>query len=122
MGGSDLFTGTLDLLILRTLEHGSMHAYGVGRRLRDGSEGILDVAEGVLYPALHRLEERGLLEAAWARSESGRRAKFYALTRRGRKHLIAELDGWRRLNGAVLGVLGPDALGHRVGDAHGGDA
>jgi transcriptional regulator len=121
MGGSDLFTGTLDLLILRTLERGSQHAYGVGRRLRDGSDGILDVAEGVLYPALHRLEERRLVEASWARSESGRRAKYYALTRRGRTHLRAGLDGWRRLNGAVLGVLGPDTRGDQV-DGVGGDA
>jgi transcriptional regulator len=111
MGGSDLFTGTLDLLILRTLEGGAQHAYGVGRRLREGSEGVLDVAEGVLYPALHRLEERGLLEASWARSASGRRAKYYALTGRGRRHLARELEVWRRLNGAVLGVLDAGATG-----------
>jgi transcriptional regulator len=111
MGGSDLFRGTLDLLILRTLEGGAQHAYGVGRCLRDGSEGVLEVAEGVLYPALHRLEERGLLEASWARSESGRRAKFYALTGKGRKHLARELELWRRLNGAVLGVLDGEAAG-----------
>ncbi len=115
MGGSDLFTGTLDLLILRTLEHGAQHAYGVGKGLREGSDGILDVAEGVLYPALHRLEERGLLEASWARSESGRRARYYALTRRGRTHLRAELEGWHRLNGAVLGVLGPGAPRNDLG-------
>lgn len=109
MGGSDLFTGTLDLLILRTLEHEAMHAYGVGRRLRRGSEGVLDVAEGVLYPALHRLEERGLLVASWARSESGRRAKYYELTARGRKRLAEGLDAWARLNRAVRGVLDPAA-------------
>jgi PadR family transcriptional regulator PadR len=106
VGGSDLFTGTLDLLILRILQHGPEHAYGVGRRLRDGSEGVLDVAEGVLYPALHRLEERGLLRASWAKSESGRRAKYYELTKRGRDHLASELDGWTRLNRAVRNVLG----------------
>ncbi len=114
MGGSDLFTGTLDLLVLRMLEHGSMHAYGIGVRLREGSGGVLDVAEGVLYPALHRLEERGLLEGSWARSDSGRRAKYYALTGRGRAHLIAELEGWRRLDGAVRRVLDAGAAG---GDA-----
>lgn len=107
MGGSDLFTGTLDLLILRTLEHEPMHAYGVGRRLREGSAGLLDVAEGVLYPALHRLEERRLVEGTWAASESGRRAKFYGLTRAGRKHLASRLARWARLNEAVREVLDP---------------
>lgn len=114
MGGSDLFTGTLDLLILRTLDHASMHAYGVGRRLREGSDGVLDVAEGVLYPALHRLEERGLLAGTWAQSESGRRAKYYALTRKGRAHLVRGLDGWARLDRAVRDVLDPAVSG---GDA-----
>lgn len=107
MGGSDLFTGTLDLLILRTLENEAQHAYGVGRVLREGSAGVLDVAEGVLYPALHRLEERGWVQASWAPSESGRRAKYYALTRKGRKHLTAELTRWKRLDGAVRDVLDP---------------
>lgn len=116
MGGSDLFTGTLDLLILRTLQGEAMHAYGVGRRLREGSEGVLDVAEGVLYPALHRLEERGLLKASWARSESGRRAKYYTLTTKGRDHLAAELEGWHRLDRAVRDVLDP-ATGTRGGEA-----
>jgi len=114
MGGSDLFTGTLDLLILRTLEASAQHAYGVGRRLREGSEGVLEVAEGVLYPALHRLEERGLLAASWDRSETGRRAKYYALTTKGRRYLARELQQWRRLNGAVLDVLDTGAPG---GDA-----
>lgn len=106
MGGSDLFTGTLDLLVLRILQHGPEHAYGVGRRLREGSEGVLDVAEGVLYPALHRLEERGLLRGSWAKSESGRRARYYELTNRGRDHLASEMEGWARLNRAVHEVLG----------------
>jgi len=111
MGGSDLFTGTLDLLILRTLEPEARHAYGVGRVLREGSEGVLEVAEGVLYPALHRLEARGFLKASWGPSESGRRAKFYALTREGRAHLAAELEKWKRLEGAVRDVLDSAASG-----------
>ncbi len=114
MGGSDLFTGTLDLLILRVLEAGPRHAYALGRRLREGSAGVLDVAEGVLYPALHRLEERGLLEGSWAKSESGRRAKYYTLTGKGRDHLACGLEGWTRLDEAVRDVLGATSRG---GDA-----
>ena len=72
MGGSDLYSGTLDLLILRTLVAEEMHAYGIGRIPRDTSSGVLEVAEGVLYPALHRLEAKGLVRARWARSGPGR--------------------------------------------------
>ena len=111
MSGSDLFTGTLELLVLRTLEHEPMHGFGVGRRLRNGSSHVLDVAEGVLYPALHRLEERGLLDASWGRSETGRRAKFYRLTPRGRTRLREAEAEWRRFTGAVDGVLQAPAEG-----------
>jgi PadR family transcriptional regulator PadR len=105
MGGSDLFTGTLDLLILRTLKHRAMHAYGVGKILRDRSRGELDVAEGVLYPALHRLEARGLLTARWAKTDAGRRAKYYEVTAKGRAHLAQATEGWERFTGAVKAVL-----------------
>lgn len=107
MSGSDLFTGTLELLILRTLDREPMHGFGVGRVLREDSSGVLDVAEGVLYPALHRLEARGLLRAEWGRSESGRRAKFYNLTADGRARLAEAEAGWRRFSGAVDGILAP---------------
>ncbi len=107
MSGSDLFTGTLELLILRTVQTEAMHGFGVGRVLRENSSGVLDVAEGVLYPALHRMEERGLLAATWGRSESGRRAKFYALTAQGRRRLEDAEAEWRRFTGAVETVLRP---------------
>ncbi len=107
MGGSDLFTGTLELLILRTLGHEATHGFGVGRVLREGSSGVLDVAEGVLYPALHRLEERGLVTADWRRTDRGRRAKFYELTAAGRDRLRAAEQEWRRHTAAVDGILAP---------------
>ena len=105
MAGSDLYTGTLNLLILRTLSAGDQHGYGVGQALKRTSNGVLDVAEGVLYPALHRLEEKGLLEAYWAKSETGRRAKFYRLTRRGHTELDRSAEGWERITQAVRSVL-----------------
>ncbi len=106
MSGSDLFTGTLDLLILRTLEAEALHGYGVGKSLRDRSGGVLAIEEGALYPALHRLERRGLLESAWGRTETGRRAKFYRPTAQGLEHLATELERWSEFNGAVTLVLG----------------
>jgi PadR family transcriptional regulator PadR len=105
MPGSDLFTGTLDLLILRTVAAGPAHGYGIGVALRDTSNGVVDVAEGVLYPALHRLEESGLLEHEWARTDSGRRAKFYALTDLGEERLKQATRRWERLSNAVRAVL-----------------
>lgn len=107
MSGSDLFTGTLELLILRTLQTEAMHGYGVGQALRATSSGILDVAEGVLYPALHRMEEKGLLNSAWGKSESGRRAKFYSLTSAGTKQLESATHGWATYIEAVQSVLQP---------------
>lgn len=101
MGGSDLFTGTLELLILRVLAARPMHGFGVGRILRETSSGVLDVAEGVLYPALHRLEARGLIGADWGRTEAGRRAKFYRLTARGTQRLEEIESEWARFRGAV---------------------
>lgn len=112
MSGSDLFTGTLELLILRTLAGTPLHGYAVGRWIRETSAGALDVEEGALYPALHRLERRGLLEARWGRTETGRRAKFYELTAEGRSHLAAERDRWSEYTRAVDSVLtvpGPES-------------
>ncbi len=106
MSGSDLFTGTLDLLILRTLQEEPLHGYAVGKHLRDRSKGVLDVEEGALYPALHRLERRGLLSSEWGRTETNRRAKFYSLTRAGLEHLEAESARWSGFSEAVRAVLG----------------
>lgn len=111
MGGSDLFTGTLELLILRVLAAGAMHGFGVGRILRETSSGVLDVAEGVLYPALHRLRARGLIGADWGRTEAGRRAKYYHLTAKGTTRL-AEIEAeWARFRGAVDDVQLPSTGG-----------
>jgi transcriptional regulator len=106
MGGSDLFSGTLDLLIMRAVASGPLHGYAIGRRLRDGSGGVLDVEEGALYPALHRLEGQGYLKASWGKSETGRRAKFYRQTAEGRRYLERSVRRWRKLAGAVEAVLG----------------
>jgi transcriptional regulator len=105
MSGSDLFTGTLDLLILRMLRDGDRHGYDVGRILRRVSEGVLDVGEGVLYPALHRLEARGLLASRWGPSDTGRRARYYELTRRGAEVLDSRTRDWDGFSAAIQSVL-----------------
>jgi PadR family transcriptional regulator, regulatory protein PadR len=101
----DLLQGTLDLLILKALARGALHGYGVAERIHDSSQDVLRVEEGALYPALHRLELRGLLSAEWGTSENNRRAKYYALTAAGRKQLAQETEYWRRMTGAVARVL-----------------
>ena len=101
----DLLQGTLDLLILKALARGAMHGYGVAEWIHESSEDVLRVEEGALYPALHRLELRGLLSAEWGTSENHRRAKYYALTAVGRKRLAEETEYWRRMSGAVARVL-----------------
>ncbi|HSM03776.1 MAG TPA: PadR family transcriptional regulator [Longimicrobiales bacterium] len=106
MSGSDLFTGTLDLLILRTVLGDPLHGYAIGKSIREGSDGILSVEEGALYPALHRLERRDLLESAWGRTDTGRRAKFYRVTEAGRAHLSSESRRWEAFSGAVATILG----------------
>ena len=106
MSGSDLFTGTLDMLVLKTLRDDPMHGYAIGRVIRESSQGVLSVEEGALYPALHRLQARGLLDALWGRTETGRRAKFYQLTKDGRRHLEAETTRWNEYSGAVTAILG----------------
>ncbi|HEX9887393.1 MAG TPA: PadR family transcriptional regulator [Longimicrobiales bacterium] len=105
MSGSDLFTGTLELLVLRTLTGGPLHGYAIGKQIREGSEGVLDVEEGALYPALHRLDRKGLLRSAWGRTDTGRRAKFYRLTEAGAGQLDAEARRWTEYSDAVRSVL-----------------
>src|ERR1700675_440175 len=101
----DLLQGTLDLLILKALAKGAMHGYGVAEWIHESSQDVLRVEEGALYPALHRLELRGLLSAEWGTSNNNRRAKYYALTTVGRKRLTEETEYWRRMSGAVARVL-----------------
>lgn len=101
----DLLQGTLDLLILRTLEPGPMHGWGIGQRIQQVSEDVLRVNQGSLYPALYRLEREGWIAADWGASENNRRARFYRLTRAGRKQLEQETENWRRLAAAVARIL-----------------
>ncbi|MEO6236791.1 MAG: PadR family transcriptional regulator [Vicinamibacterales bacterium] len=102
---SDLLQGTLDLLILRTLMGDPMHGWGISLRIQQLSQDVLQVNQGSLYPALHRLEQQGLIEAEWGNSENNRQAKFYRLTREGRKSLAEEQKNWQRLSSAVARVL-----------------
>src|ERR671937_211808 len=102
---SDLPQGTLDLLILKIAALGPVHGYAIAQRLQQVSRDVVQVPQGSLYPALHRLENRGLLTADWKETETGRDAKFYRLTRKGRKHLDAETASWRRLSDAVALIL-----------------
>ena len=103
---SDLPQGTLDLLILKIIAVQPVHGYAIAQRLGQVSRGVVQVPEGSLYPALHRLENRGLLAAEWKETETGREAKFYRLTRKGRKQLEVEAASWQRLIEAVGLVLG----------------
>lgn len=101
----DLLQGTLDLLILRTLVTGPKHGWAVSERIQQISEDVLQVNQGSLYPALHRLEQQGWIKAEWGISELGRRARFYQLTQMGRKQLEVEADQWSRLTRAIGKVL-----------------
>ena len=105
MAGSNLFSGTLDLLILRALSWGPLHGYAIGRWIRQASEEVLKIEEGALYPALHRLEKKGWLVADWGLTETNRQAKFYRLSRRGREQLRAEVARWNEHATAVHAVL-----------------
>jgi PadR family transcriptional regulator, regulatory protein PadR len=102
---SDLPQGTLDLLILRMVAHGPIHGYAIAQRIQQISREALQIQQGSLYPALHRLEYKKLLAAEWAESESGRKAKFYKLTAKGRAHLRSETEDWARLTEAVALIL-----------------
>jgi PadR family transcriptional regulator PadR len=102
---TDLLQGTLDMLILKTLAPGQEHGWAIAQRIQQMSNDVLQVGQGSLYPALHRLEYRGWIRAEWGASENNRRARFYSLTAAGRKQLNAELENWERLTGAVNLVL-----------------
>jgi PadR family transcriptional regulator, regulatory protein PadR len=102
---NDLVQGTLDLLILRTLAAQPMHGWAIAKRIQQISQEVLRVQQGSLYPALHRLEQQGWIRAKWAESETGRQAKFYALTAAGRKQLEQEAANWNRLSAAINLVI-----------------
>jgi transcriptional regulator len=102
---TDLLQGTLDLLILRTLSQGPKHGFGVAKCIEDTSHGALQVGEGSLYPALHRLEHKGLIESEWGRTEGNRRARFYSITESGEAQLESEEQQWRRYAVAVELIL-----------------
>jgi len=102
---SDLPQGTLDLLVLKVLALGPLHGYGIAHRLQQLSNDVVQVQQGTLYPALHRLENRGLLASEWKMSDTGREAKFYKLTRKGRLAMDSEEASWRRLSDAVGLIL-----------------
>jgi len=98
---SDLLQGTLDLLILKTLWREPLHGWGISKKIQQLSDEVLSVQQGSLYPALHRLEQQGWIEAEWKDTDLGRSAKFYALTREGKQQLERELESWKRLSSAV---------------------
>jgi len=102
---SELLHGTLETLVLKTLAGGRRHGYGIARAIEDATDGVVDVEEGSLYPALYRMEHRGLVEAEWGVSELGRRAKFYRITVRGRRQLASQTAEWARFAGAISKVL-----------------
>ena len=101
----DLVQGTLDLLILKILALEPLHGWAISQRLTQVSGDVLQVSDGSLYPALHKLEQQGWIKATWKPTENNRRAKFYALTRPGRKHLERETANWSRLSSAITGVV-----------------
>ena len=114
MSGSDryqnrieLLQGTLDMMILRTLQWGAQHGHGVGQAIRASSQNALQIERGSLYPALHRLERQGWIESEWKMTENKQRAKYYRLTRAGRKQLASEQSRWKRLVEAVTRVMRP---------------
>ena len=102
---SDLLPGTLDMLILRTLQKEALHGWAISERIQQISEDVLQITQGSLYPALHRLEHQGWIEAEWAVSELGRRAKYYQLTTTGRRQLTAETREWERMSNAIGRVM-----------------
>jgi PadR family transcriptional regulator PadR len=106
---SDVLQGTLDLMVLKTLDTmGSMHGYGIAQRIQQVSGNLLQLNQGTLYPALLRLEQRGWISSKWGTSENNRRARFYGLTRSGKKQLQKEAEGWHRIVGVMGRVLGSE--------------
>ena len=106
-GTIGLLQGTLDMMILRTLERGPQHGHGIGLAIRTGSDEFLHIERGSLYPALHRLEEQGWIDAQWKMSEHNQRAKYYRLTPAGRKQLAIETSRWERMVLAIARVMRP---------------
>ena len=102
---TDLLQGTLDMLILRAIANEPQHGWAIAQRIQQVSNDVLQIGQGSLYPALHRLEYKGWIRAEWGASENNRKARFYSLTKSGRKQLDAELENWNRLTGAVNLVL-----------------
>jgi transcriptional regulator len=103
----ELLKGTLDMLILRTLQRGSQHGHGIGQAIRQTSADLLQIERGSLYPALHRLEARGLISSEWKNSDLNRRAKYYRLTPAGKKQLVTEQSKWKLLVRAITRVMRP---------------
>ena len=103
----ELLQGTLDMLILRTLQWGAQHGHGIGQAIRQSSADLLKIERGSLYPALHRLERQGLIASEWKASEMNRRAKYYRLTAAGRKHLVTEQSKWKLLVKTIARVMRP---------------
>lgn len=101
----DLLQGTLDLLVLKVLSGGQLHGYRIAQRIHELSDDVLRIEEGSLYPALYRMEQKGLIASEWGLSENNRQAKFYRLTRKGRQDMNAENESWTRLSSAVSRVL-----------------
>ena len=102
---TDLLQGTLDLLVLKILAHGPQHGYGIAQKILVMSRQVLEVQQGSLYPALHRLERKGMVKSEWRESDAGRMAKFYALTKAGRKHLSDQREQWAKYASAINWVL-----------------
>ncbi|HEX8184315.1 MAG TPA: PadR family transcriptional regulator [Blastocatellia bacterium] len=102
---SDLLQGTLDMLILKTLALEPMHGWGISQRIQQISQDVLSINQGSLYPALYRLEQQGWITSEWGSSENNRQAKFYSLTRTGRKQLAEETENWERLSAAIAKIL-----------------
>lgn len=107
---SELLQGTLDMLVLKALQLGAMHGWGITERLEQGSKQLLQVGQGSLYPALYRLERQGFIASEWGTSENNRRARYYELTPQGRAHLARERQEWKRMSRAVELVLAMDGL------------
>lgn len=103
---SEFLKGTLDMLILKIVAMGPVHGYAISQRIQQISKDVFQVQQGSLYPALHRLEDRGLLQAEWRNTETGREAKFYSVTRKGRHQLESEMRNWEQITGAVALILG----------------
>ncbi len=102
---SDLLQGTLDMLILKTLALDAMHGWGIAQRIEQISDGVLNINQGSLYPALYRLEQQGWIESEWGSSDNNRQAKYYKLTRAGRKQLAQETQNWERISAAIAQIL-----------------